>query len=141
VASEEQQRLTVAITSPQTTPLTLDAREVIIPGRAGVFSVRPGHTPTLSTLKSGVLIITTLDGTDTHYAVHEGFVEILDDGVHILTPQFERGEQIDAARALEARERAEDLLARKEKDTDLVRAEAALHRAMARLGAHHGEGI
>lgn len=141
MAADNQAPLSVEITSPDTAPVTLEAQEVILSGRAGLFSVRPGHTPMLSTLRNGVMIITGANGEDTFFAVHEGFAEILDDTVRILTPQFERAEEIDAERAQEARERAEELLARKEADLDLVRAEAALHRAMARLGAHHGEGI
>ena len=95
----------------------------------------------LSTLRSGVLVLTTMDGTDTHFAVHEGFAEVLDNHVRILTPQYEQGEHIDVDRAEEARERAEQALARKDAELDAARAEAALHRAMARLGAHRGESI
>jgi len=141
VAPEEQANITVEITSPATQPLALQAREVILPGSAGIFSIRPGHTPMISTLRSGVMIVAAPDGSESFFAVHEGFAEVLDNSVRILTPQYERGEHIDVDRAQEARERAEQLLANKEQDIDLVRAEAALHRSLARLGAHHGEGI
>lgn len=141
MAADEQEQLTVEITSPGEGPITLEGTEIILPGRSGIFSVRPGHTPLLSTLNSGVMSLAQPDGSETHFAVHEGFAEVLDNTVRILTPQFERGEHIEVERAEEARERAEQLLARKEDDTDMRRAEAALHRAMARLGAHHGESI
>jgi F-type H+-transporting ATPase subunit epsilon len=141
VAPEELPIITVEMTSPGSQPLTLEATEVIVPGRSGIFSIRSGHTPMLSTLRSGVLIVTTPDGTDTFFAVHEGFAEVLDNTVRILTPQFERGEHIDIDRAEQARERAELLLSKKDADLDIVRAETALHRSLARIGAHRGESI
>lgn len=141
MASEELQMLRVEIVSPATKPLELEAVEVILPGQSGVLSIRGGHTPLMTTLRSGVLALAGREGTDTCFAVHGGFAEVLDNGIRILTPQYEPGDAIDADRAREAQERAEQRLATKEKDTDVQRAEAALHRAMARLGAHQREAF
>jgi len=46
---------------------------VIIPGEDGMFGVLPGHVPTISELKPGVLEVTTAPGEIQKYFISSGF--------------------------------------------------------------------
>ena len=68
-------------------------------------------------------------------ALHSGFVEILGDRVTVLAEVVEWPEEIDVNRANEARIRAERRLASHDDNINVMRAELALKRSLARLGA------
>ena len=68
-------------------------------------------------------------------AVHGGIIEILKDKITILAEVAEWSDEIDVERANEARLRAEKRLASHDSDLDMVRAEAALKRSLARIKA------
>lgn len=98
----------------------------------GEIGVLPGHVPLTVIIRPGILDITEESG-DKIAALHEGFAEILPDSVTILAEIIEWPEEIDAERAEAARERAEARLRSKTPETELLRAETALQRAMARI--------
>ena len=68
-------------------------------------------------------------------AILGGFVEILKDRITVLAEDAHWPDEIDVDRAEKAKKRAEERLQKRESGTDLVRAEAALKRAMARIRA------
>jgi F-type H+-transporting ATPase subunit epsilon len=106
--------------------------EVEIPGSEGYFGVLPGHTPMLASLAVGELWYR--NGQDkTYVSIAFGFAEVLPDRVAILAQLAEREEDIDPARAEEARKRAESRLAGPRTDADYERARAALSKALTRL--------
>ena len=121
--------------APEAARLVLKVKEVILPGAAGVLTVRKGHTPLLTTLIPGALIITDAAGEEEFYAVNGGFAEVVDDRVLVLTSGYEQRGMIDLKRAEVARERAEMRLRKREEGIDLARAEAALARSLARMQA------
>lgn len=131
--------LTIELCSPQHAPVELDAAEIVLPGVAGVLTVLPGHTPTLTTLTHGVVIVYDQKETANFFAIHEGFAEILDDRILILAEVMETRAAIDEARAKAALERATERMEKPRPDTSVLRAEAALARAHARLRACDGE--
>ncbi len=98
----------------------------------GEIGVLPGHIPMTVIIKPGVLTITEEDG-EKEAALHAGFAEILQDRVTILAEIIEWPEEIDEARAQEAKERAEERLRTKAPETDTARAEIALRRALTRI--------
>lgn len=130
----------VEICAPERAKTDFEATEVICPGEDGIFAVRAGHTPLLTTLAPGVLLVQNLDGEQHFFAVGGGFAEVEPDRVLILADTCEGGDDVDAARAQAAEERAADRLRRSDPETDLKRAELALQRAMARLKAANKTG-
>jgi len=105
--------------------------EVEIPGSQGYFGVLPGHTPMLASLAVGEMWYRK--GTErTYLSLAFGFAEVLPDRVTILAQIAERAEDIDPARAEEAKKRAETRLLQP-KDVDYERARAALQKALTRL--------
>jgi F-type H+-transporting ATPase subunit epsilon len=138
---EEQapSRLQVEICSPEREPIHFEVDELVLPGELGVFTVLSGHTPMLTTLTQGVMIAYAEGKNDRHYAINGGFAEVLNDRILILARTVESREEVDIERAREAHERAEAQLKKSHEDLDLVQAEAALARALARIEAHAGE--
>lgn len=98
----------------------------------GEIGVLPGHVPMTVIVKPGILVID--EGEESREAaLHAGFAEILPEGVTILAEIIEWPEEIDAQRAEAARLRAQERLQSHTPETDIVRAETALQRAMARI--------
>lgn len=100
----------------------------------GEIGVYPNHIPLTAVLVPCVLKIHQ-DGDVKEAAVHGGIVEILKDRITILAEIAEWPDEIDVNRANEAKVRAERRLAAKESNLDVHRAEMALKRSLARLGA------
>lgn len=98
----------------------------------GQIGVLPGHIPMTVIIKPGILHIYEAEN-QKDAALHSGFVEILPEGVTILAEVIEWPEEIDVNRAEEAKHRAEERLRSRTPETDIMRAETALLRAMARI--------
>jgi len=105
--------------------------EVEIPGTEGYFGVLPGHTPMLASLAVGEMWYRK-GQEKTFLSLAYGFCEVLPERVTILAQLAERAEDIDVARAEEAKRRAEARLAQA-KDVDYERARSALMKSLARL--------
>ena len=106
--------------------------EVVAPGAEGEFAVLPHHAPFLTSLVPGELRIIR-SGDEEAMLITGGFFEVRNDRVVILADAAERIEEIDVARAEEARRRAETALLERREVADLVQTEASLRRALARL--------
>ena len=122
------------IVTPEKSVVNENAQIVMAPGKLGEFGVLIGHTPFLTTLKTGAVRYTDENGNERLVFVSGGFAEALPDKVTILAESAERRKTIDVARARAALARAEARLAEKgKKDIDFVRARAALERAIQRI--------
>ena len=98
----------------------------------GELGVYPQHIPLTTAATPGVLKIHQ-DGQVKKAALLSGFLQILPEKMTILAEVCEWPEEIDGARANEARIRAERRLTEHSPETDIARAEAALQRALVRL--------
>ncbi len=123
------------VVTPEKIVVSEDAQIVAAPGSLGEFGVLIGHTPFLTTLKTGIMRFTDAGGQEQYVFVSGGFAEALPDKVTVLAESGERKADIDLERAQAAQERAEKRLAedRSRKDIDFIRAEAALQRAVVRI--------
>lgn len=107
---------------------------VVAPGIQGQLGILPHHAPLMTSLTYGELIIHREGYEDEYIAIGGGFMEVGPDHVTILADSAERAEEIDLERAEVARQRAEELMAQKQReDADFIRAEAALRRSVLRL--------
>ena len=109
-----------------------DVDAVIAPGIEGQLGVLPHHAPLMTTLTPGELLVRK-GGEEFALAITGGFVEVRPDRIIILADAAERVEEIDVARAEEAKRRAEERLKAPVAEVDRLRAEAALRRSLARL--------
>ncbi len=105
------------------------------PGEAGFFTVLPGHTPFLSSLKVGEIKFqkNTADEKYIFATVIGGFCEVTGEQINVITNASEIAESIDISRVESAKKRAEDRLRARGEDIDIARAEAALQRSLIRL--------
>ncbi|RJP49716.1 MAG: ATP synthase F1 subunit epsilon [Anaerolineaceae bacterium] len=113
-----------------------DVDIVVLPGSAGEMGILPHHAPLLTTLKYGFIKVRK-QGNEEIFAVSGGVAEVQPDIVTVLADAAENIEEIDVARAEQARQRAQDVLAKGlPADTDAYLAiEAALRRSNLRLEA------
>ena len=102
-----------------------------VEGQMGVYK---NHIP-LTTILEPCVVKIHANGEKKKAAVLGGFIEIQKERITILAEDANWPEEIDVERAKAAKQRAEERLSKKESGTDVVRAEAALKRAMARIGA------
>ncbi|NDY71570.1 F0F1 ATP synthase subunit epsilon [Desulfobacter hydrogenophilus] len=121
------------VVTPQKAVVSEDIRSISAPGSEGEFCALKGHTTFLTSLKIGTIRYEDAAGNECLLFANGGFAEVLPDKVTILAESAERSEDINLSRAKEALARAERRLSDKAADTDIVRAEAALRRAVSRI--------
>lgn len=131
--AEDNKNFELRIVTPDRTFFEGEAHMVEFNTTEGQIGVYKNHIPMTVIVKPGVLTIT---GEEVRKAaLHSGFVEILQDRITILAEVIEWPDEIDKARAEAAKERAEKLISERAQTTDIVRAEAALGRALTRIEA------
>jgi F-type H+-transporting ATPase subunit epsilon len=109
-----------------------DVSAVIAWGVEGQLGILPHHAPLMTILQPGDLLIRK-DKEEEYLAISGGFLEVRPDKVIILADACERVEEIDIARAEEAKRRAQETLKAAPLTVDSAAAEAALRRSLARL--------
>ncbi|HEX5367885.1 MAG TPA: F0F1 ATP synthase subunit epsilon [Dehalococcoidia bacterium] len=105
---------------------------VTLPGADGELTVLPSHAALMTALQPGPVVFRR-GAVEVDLALSGGFLEVRDDKITVLADTAERSEEIDVARAEEARRRAQERLQTREGQMDMARAMAALERAQARL--------
>jgi len=101
-------------------------------GLEGQLAILPHHAPLMTMLQPGDLMIRK-DKEEDYLAISGGFLEVRPDKVIILADACERVDEIDTARAEEAKKRAQETLKAGPLTADAAAAEAALRRSIARL--------
>ncbi len=113
-----------------------DVDIVVLPGADGQMGILPHHSPVLTILDYGVITVRA-KGQEYHFTVAGGIAEVQPDQVTVLADAAENVEEIDIARAQEAKRRAEESLKQPviiDKDRYL-RVQSALKRSNLRLDA------
>lgn len=124
--------LKLEIVTPEAKTYSEDVDMVTLPGVEGEMGIFPNHVPLMTQIVPGEVTVRK-SGQDYHLAVGEGFVEITGDRVAILTDMAIKAENIDEAKAEEARKRAEARLAEKLDDEEAAMVSAALAHSLAQL--------
>jgi len=123
--------LQLEIVSPERRAFTDEVDMVIVPGIDGQLGILPHHTRLISALGTGELRIKK-GGTEQSLLISGGFVEVRPDRVIVMADLAEHSDEIDEARAVEARKRAERQLEETSDPVDLARVRAALQTALMR---------
>lgn len=119
--------------SPEHAFFTGQAEQLVLPAIDGSMGVLAGHEPMVTALSPGVARYKPVGEDWQTVVVSDGCVEVRPDRVTLLTASIERPEEIDAKRALAAKERAEERLRQQGSKQEYYRSQAALSRALARL--------
>jgi F-type H+-transporting ATPase subunit epsilon len=139
--------VSVELVTPEREVVREDVDAVSLPTPLGEISILPGHEPYVGALAPGTLRFRRR-GEDVLLAVSGGVAEIRDGHrVQILADTAERAEEIDEARAEEARKRAQELQRQARADeTSFAQASALIEKELARIRVarqrrhrgHHG---
>ncbi|CAG0935109.1 F-type H+-transporting ATPase subunit epsilon [Thermoflexales bacterium] len=116
-----------------------EADMIIAPGGEGELGILPHHAPLLTTLKEGVLRVKQ-GGNEEYFTIGGGFMEVQPDHVVVLADVAEKADDIDIARAEEAKQRAEQLLKDRSAGVDIDAALASLRRAQIRIAVAQKRG-
>src|SRR5450631_1672492 len=120
------------IVTPEAKTFSDEVDMVTLTGTDGEMGILPQHMPLMTSLVAGEII--ARKGTESIFlVVGDGFVQVTGERVAILTDMAILAENIDEAKAEEARQRAEARLAEKITDEEAASASAALAHSLAQL--------
>jgi F-type H+-transporting ATPase subunit epsilon len=120
------------IVTPEGTAYSEDVEMVTLPGIVGQMGVYPQHTPLITQMVPGEIIVRR-DGRDVFIAAGGGLIEITRKKVAVLTDLAVAADRIDEAKAEEARLRAEARLKEKLSDEEVASVNASLARSLVQL--------
>ena len=86
----------VMVVTPERMIVDEQAASVRVPMVDGSLGMLPGRAPLVGRLGFGELIIRTPAGTEQRYFLEEGFAEVRNDELTILTPRATRSEEVNA---------------------------------------------
>ena len=124
--------LKLEIVTPQATVFSEDVEMVTLPGVEGEMGILPQHVRLMTQLVPGEMIVRK-SGQDRFLAVGEGLIEVTGDRVSIVTDMAVAAENIDEAKAEEARQRAAARLREKLSTEEVASVNASLFRSLAQL--------
>jgi len=125
-------KLSLEIVTAERLVYSADVDVVVAPGIEGQLGILPQHAPLMTMLQPGELMVRQ-DGEEHSIFVSGGFLEVQGDKVTVLADTAERADEIDIARAEEAKLRAEQRIGLPSTEADHARVQAAMLRSLMRL--------
>lgn len=108
-------------------------QKIQVSGSEGELGIFPGHTPLLTAIKPGMVRIVKQHGEEEYIYLSGGVLEVQAGTVTVLADTAIRGTDLDEARALEAKRKAEEHINKAHGDVDYAQASAELAKAIAKL--------
>ncbi|SRR5579883_401100 len=127
--------LRIEIVSAEREIFSGQAEMVFVTGILGDLGIAPGHAPLITALKPGNVRVQLPDQKEEIFYVSGGMLEVQPYIVTVLADTAERAADIDEAAAIEAKERAEKMLAEKVSTVDFAKASVELAEAVAQIQA------
>lgn len=128
--------LNVDVVSAEESIFSGQAKFVALPGESGELGILPGHTPLISRIRPGTVKIVLADNDEEVFVfVAGGILEVQPGGVTVLSDTAIRAEDLDEAKAEQAREKAEEALRNAKEQTDIAVVEAELAMLAAQAAA------
>jgi F-type H+-transporting ATPase subunit epsilon len=124
--------LKLEIVTPEAKIYSDDVEMVTFTGIDGQMGVLPQHAPVMTALAAGE-IVAKKDGQNIFLAVGEGFVQVTREKVSVITDMAIKADDIDEAKAEEARQKAEARLSQKLSDEEAAAVQASLAHATTQL--------
>ena len=107
--------------------------KIQVTGSEGELGIYPGHAPLLTAIKPGMIRIVKQHGHEEFIYLSGGILEVQPGSVTVLADTAIRGQDLDEARALEAKRKAEEHIKSSHGDVDYAQASAELAKAIAKL--------
>ena len=128
--------LHVSVVSAEGSIFEGEAKFVALPGEAGELGILPRHTPLITRVRPGAVRIERADtGEEEFVFVAGGILEVQPKAITVLADTAIRGQDLDEAKALEAKRLAEEAMLNKTSKEEIAHAEAELSAALAQLEA------
>lgn len=125
----------VDVVSAEESIFSGDAKFVALPGEAGELGILPGHIPLITRIKPGAVRIEKAEGGEEFVFVAGGILEVQPNHVTVLSDTAIRGNDLDEAKASEARKAAEEAIKNAKSDIDLAKAQSELAVMAAQIAA------
>ena len=103
-------QLSLEVVTPHRTVLVEDVESVTLPGIEGELGILPEHIPLLTTLDTGIMSYKNSSGETQAIAVHWGYAQVEGNSVRVLAELAETADEIDIERAIDAENKAKDIL-------------------------------
>ncbi|CAK9886866.1 MAG: ATP synthase epsilon chain [Candidatus Erwinia impunctatus] len=107
--------------------------KIQVSGSEGELGIHHGHAPLLTAIKPGMIRIVKEKGDEEIIYLSGGILEVQPGTVSVLADTAIRGADLDEARALEAKRKAEEHMNSSHGDVDFATASAELAKAIAKL--------
>lgn len=132
----------VDVVSAEESVFSGEATFVALPGESGDLGILPGHTPLISRIRPGTVKIKLADGGEENIFVAGGILEVQPGIVTVLSDTAIRAADLDEAKAVAARQAAEEALRNTHDKADIavVEAELAMLAAQAAAARKFGQG-
>lgn len=112
------------------------AEFVVLPGEVGELGILPGHMPLMTRIRPGAVRLKVPGQTQEELIfVAGGILEVQPGLVTVLADTAIRGKDLDEAKALDAKKKAEEAMVNRDSELDYARAQAELAEAIAQLAA------
>lgn len=112
------------------------AEVIVVPGEMGELGIYPRHTALMTRIKPGSVRIKRPDQEQEELIyVSGGMLEVQPGVVTVLADTAIRGGDLDEARALQAKQAAEEAIKNRTSDIDYAQAQSELAEAIAQLHA------
>lgn len=125
----------VDVVSAEQSIFSGDAKFVALPGESGELGILYGHTPLITRIRPGSVRIEKADGDEEFVFVAGGYLEVQPDSIIVLADTAIRGHDLDEAKALEAKKRAEEAMQNRAGDFDIAHVQSEFAVAAAQLAA------
>lgn len=126
-------KLRLEIVTPERIAYSDEVDSVVVPGIEGELGILPMHVPLMTQLLPGELKVQK-DGKQLHLAVGEGFLEVTQETVSVLTDMAIKEEDIDESAVEAAIQRAEESLQNDQLGAEeLATVQASIQKSMAQL--------
>ncbi|MBZ4200790.1 MAG: F0F1 ATP synthase subunit epsilon [Methylotenera sp.] len=113
-----------------------EAEFIVVPASAGEVGIFPNHAPMVTSIKPGALRIKTADNAEeTLIFISGGLLEVQPGLITVLADTAVRGHDLDEAKAIMAKEAAEEAMKNRNSDMDYAKAQAELSEAVAQIQA------
>ncbi|MBK5074659.1 F0F1 ATP synthase subunit epsilon [Budviciaceae bacterium BWR-B9] len=110
-----------------------EVQRIQVTGSEGELGIYPQHTPLLTAIKPGLIRIVKLNGDEEFIYLSGGILEVQPTIVTVLSDTAIRGQDLDEARAMESKRKAEEHIRNSHGDIDYAQASAELSKAIAKL--------
>ena len=113
-----------------------EAEFVVLPGEAGELGIYPRHTPLITRIRPGEVRIKPAGAVAEELIfVAGGVLEVQPKAITVLADTAIRGQDLDEAKALEAKKLAEEAMQNRTSTLEIAKAQAELATAVAQLAA------